>query len=503
MKHAARALSLLLFAALLPTQTVAASKVVVGSKPFAESYILGEILAQTLERAGFEVERRFGLGATLVTFAALEQGEIDVYPEYTGTLSHTILGAAESVEPGALDEVLESHGLHIVTQFGFDNSYAIAVRQDVAAEHGLVRISDLADAPTLKFAFTHEFLDRPDGWPGLKAAYALTADPGGIEHGLAYRALADGKIDVTDAYATDGDIARYRLITLEDDRHFFPEYLAVVLARRDLEPRAVAALASLSHRIDATRMRAMNARASVDGVAFSEIASDFLSDAGLTGNTQGSAAASDLDPRWGQLLRNTRRHLELTVVALLAAIVTAVLLGIAVHRSKRMSRAVLYLTGLLQTIPSIALLALMIPLFGIGVVPAIVALFLYSLLPILRNTITALITIDPLLRRVAQAMGLTSTQQVRYVLLPLALPNVLAGVRTAAVICIGTATLAAFIGAGGLGDPIVTGLALNDTGLILQGAVPAAVLAMLTELIFERLEARLVPAHLVSNRLPQ
>lgn len=490
---------LLIVAALLPTAGHAAQSIVVGSKPFAESYILGEIMAQTLETAGFAVERRFGLGATLVTFAALEQGEIDVYPEYTGTLSHTILDGGEVVDAVALADALDAHGLRIITPFGFDNSYAIAVRQHIAAQHGLSRISDLTRAASLNFAFTHEFLDRPDGWVGLKAAYGLTVDAGGIEHGLAYRALADGKIDVTDAYATDGDIARYELTTLDDDRHFFPEYLAIALGRSDLEPEAVAALTGLQGRIDATTMRAMNARASVDGVAFAEIANDFLKGAAQPGD----AAAEGLDPRWRQLARNTQRHLELTVVALVAAIIAAVLLGIAVHRSRTLSRTVLYLAGLLQTIPSIALLALMIPLFGIGVTPAIIALFLYSLLPILRNTITALITIDPLLRRVAQAMGLTPTQQVRYVLLPLALPSVLAGVRTAAVICIGTATLAAFIGAGGLGDPIVTGLALNDTGLILQGAVPAALLAMLTELIFERLERRLVPAHLVSNRLPQ
>jgi osmoprotectant transport system permease protein len=201
-------------------------------------------------------------------------------------------------------------------------------------------------------------------------------------------------------------------------------------------------------------------------------------------------------------VRNTLRHLQLTATALAAAIVVGLITGIVVHRSKSISRIVLYLAGLLQTIPSIALLALMIPLFGIGFVPAIVALFLYSLLPILRNTVTALITIDPLLRRVAEGMGLTPLQQIRHVLLPLALPNVLAGVRVATVICIGTATLAAFIGAGGLGDPIVTGLALNDVNLILQGAVPAAALALITEIAFELLERVLVPPHMVASKLP-
>ena len=159
------------------------------------------------------------------------------------------------------------------------------------------------------------------------------------------------------------------------------------------------------------------------------------------------------------------------------------------------------MAGLLQTIPSIALLALMIPLAGVGQVPAIIALFLYSLLPIARNTITALITIDPLLRRVTQALGLSELEQLRHVYVPLALPHMLAGVRIAAVVSIGTATLAAFIGAGGLGEPIVTGLALNDTGLILQGAIPAALLALSAELMFEGLERWLVPRHLVARRV--
>jgi len=246
-------------------------------------------------------------------------------------------------------------------------------------------------------------------------------------------------------------------------------------------------------------MRALNARVAVNGDSFATVASDFLHRLGLRRDKTAGTAADSLTR---QLLHNTLRHLELTGIALSAAIFIALVTGVLVHRSKTVSRIVLYVTGLLQTIPSIALLALMIPLFGIGMIPAIVALFLYSLLPILRNTITALITIDPLLRFVAQAMGLTTAQQIRHVLLPLALPNVLAGVRTAAVICIGTATLAAFIGAGGLGDPIVTGLALNDTGLILEGAIPAAILALVTELAFEALEKRVVPAHLVSNRLP-
>jgi osmoprotectant transport system permease protein len=144
----------------------------------------------------------------------------------------------------------------------------------------------------------------------------------------------------------------------------------------------------------------------------------------------------------------------------------------------------------MQTIPSIALLALMIPLFGIGITSAIIALFMYSLLPIVRNAVTGLVNVDPVLVRVATALGLSARERLRHVLVPIALPSIFAGIRTAAVISIGTATLAAFIGAGGLGDPIMSGLSRVDVNLILQGAIPAAVLAIVTELLFEVIEKR-------------
>ncbi|HMQ99633.1 MAG TPA: ABC transporter permease, partial [Ignavibacteria bacterium] len=138
----------------------------------------------------------------------------------------------------------------------------------------------------------------------------------------------------------------------------------------------------------------------------------------------------------------------------------------------------------------------MIPLFGIGIVPAVAALFLYALLPILRNTVTGIYSVDPVIKKVASGMGLTAWQKLKFVEIPMAMPAIFAGVKTAAVINIGTATLAAFIGAGGLGEFIVTGLALNDTSLILKGAIPAACLAILVEFLFEILERLLIPKHL-------
>ncbi|MCC5885772.1 MAG: ABC transporter permease subunit [Gammaproteobacteria bacterium] len=465
---------------------------VVGSKNFTESYLLGEIMAQRLEGKGWRVTRRFGLGGTLICYEALVSGEIDLYVEYTGTITEVILAGDVAPERDALKAPLAEIGLLPLPELGFDNTYAVVLTADRAAELGVTRLSQLADLPTLRVAFSHEFLRRQDGWPGLRERYGLRQRPVGIEHGLSYQALLRGSIDATDAYSTDGDLERYGLVTLQDDRAFFPRYAALPLARDDLPEGARAVLADLAGRIDDERMRRLNAEVVVGQRSFAAVAADFLAAEGFDASPVASATWRD------ELLANTVRHLQLTLIALGLAVLLGLPLGVLVHRSRRASRVVLYAAGLLQTIPSIALLALMIPVFGIGVLPAIAALLLYSLLPILRATVTALVSVDPLLRRVAVGMGLTDFQQVRHLLLPLALPNVLAGVRTAAVISIGTATLAAFVGAGGLGQPIVTGLALNDPGLILQGAIPAALLAVATELCFEALERWLIPAHMRS-----
>ncbi len=467
----------------------AGEPIVVASKNFTESYLLGEVIAQRLEQAGMEVDRRFGLGGTLICFEALLAGEIDVYVEYSGTLEQTILKLGQRTSILGLNEHLLSRGLSLLSPLGFNNTYAIAVRKEVAEEFSLERISQLREYRDLRVVVSHEFLEREDGWPGVQQVYGFDWVPEGIEHGLAYQAMADGSIDITDAYSTDGELQRYDLTVLADDKAFFPTYLAIPLIRDDLSPRAQAAIEDLAGTLDDSSMASLNASVVFEGEDFASAARNHLRSIGFDVADGGSNTFDDL-------IRNTQRHLWLTAIALLTATVVGIVLALAVFQVAWISNAVLYVAGLLQTIPSIALLALMIPIFGIGMLPAVMALFLYSLLPIVRNSVTALATVDPVLRRVGKAMGLTRYDEIRYVYVPLAMPAILAGVRTAAVISIGTATLAAFIGAGGLGDPIVTGLALNDTSLILQGAIPAAVLAIATELMFEGIERVLVPRHL-------
>ncbi len=480
-------------AAVLPAT---ADPIIVASKNFNESYVLAEILAQLLESRGCEVERRFGLGGTLVCFEALRAGEIDVYPEYSGTIEQAILKLPGRSRFDILGEKIRSvHGMTLLPSFGFNNTYAIALSRGRAIELGLETIGDLADHPELAIAFSHEFLERQDGWPGLAERYGLAAIPTGIEHGLAYQAIRTGGIDVTDVYSTDGDIRKYDLFLLEDDRNYFPRYLAAPLAAADADPRLLEILPDLAGRLDENAMQELNAAVVVEGLTFAEVASGFLADQGLLRTDR----APDIEGRWHALFRRTLVHMRLTLTSLLLGIAVALPTGVAVYRNRKYARPVIYMAGLLQTIPSIALLAFMIPLFGIGWLPAVIALFLYALLPILRNTVTALYAIDPVLKRVSTGMGLNAWERLRHIEIPLAAPLILAGIKTAAVINIGTATLAAFIGAGGLGEPIVTGLALNDTGLILEGAIPAAALAILTEFLFDGLERFLIPRHLLQK----
>jgi osmoprotectant transport system permease protein len=467
----------------------------VGAKHFNENYILAEMLAQLIESEGFSVDRKFNLGGTAVCFEALRGGDIDVYPEYTGSLAEEILKSPEKLDHNQLNQKLKSEvGMEISPSFGFNNTYAMAIKPKVAASKNLNSISDLQNAEGVSVAFSYEFLKRKDGWDNLKNAYQLSLNPVGIEHGLAYQAIANGRIDLTDAYSTDGEIERYDLQLLEDNLNFFPSYHAVAVYNLNLDSSIKALVSKLDGMISENEMRAMNAQVLYQDKTFYEVARSFLIQKKLIADEGGKATPS----MWSEILSATWTHLGISAIALSLAILLAVPLGILLYVFSNISKPVLYFVGLLQTIPSIALLALMIPLFGIGLVPAITALFLYALLPILRNTTTGLTSVDPILRKVATGMGMTTIQRLRLVELPLAMPSVLAGIRTAAVITIGTATLAAFIGAGGLGEFIVTGLALNNTQLILQGAIPAAVLAIVVEFIFELVEKILIPKHLRS-----
>jgi osmoprotectant transport system permease protein len=475
-----------------PPSTAGERPVRVGSKAFTEGVILGEIATQALRAAGIPAEHRRELGGTRFLWEALRAGEIDVYAEYTGTLREEILGGGAGPGAEGLQSAVAALGAGTSASLGFDDTYAIGMLESTAERLGLRTISDLRRHRELRLGLSHEFLDRPDGWPGLAAHYGLPhREVSGLVHDLAYRALASGEIDVTDLYSTDAEIRQHGLRVLVDDRRFFPEYQALWLYRAELASRqgALLALRRVEGRIDATAMIAMNHRAKVERVPEAQVAADFLAAAGLVSGEVEVAAES----RGERLLRTTGEHLALVAVALLAAIGLAVPLGVFAARRPALGQLVLAVTGVLQTVPSMAMLVFMIPLLGIGARPAIAALFLYSLLPIVRNTTTGLADLPQPLRESALALGLPAGARLRRIELPLASRSILAGIKTAAVIAVGTATLGALVGAGGYGQPILTGIRLDDLGLILEGAVPAAVLALLVQWLFDLAELWLVP----------
>lgn len=476
--------------------------VVVASKSFAESYILAEMFSQLLEDRGLRVERRLGLGSTQVLFGALRQGAVDVYPEYTGTGLVAILGEdPPSDRDVAFRRVAtvfrERWGVRWLPPLGFENSYAIAVRPGTADSLDLRNLSDLAAvAASMDAGLSPDFIGRADGLVGLDERYGLrpaTVRP--LLQSLKYRALDEGEVDFIDGYGTDGQIARYGLVVLEDDRGFFPPYDAVPLVGRRIAreaPAVIAALSELGGMLDEETMRRLNRRVEVDGDPITTVARDALETLGLVRDGGRVAVArGDATPpqsfigylwaRRAATLEQTLRHLLLVALSLLSGTVVALPLGLLLERTRRGAEMTIRAVGLLQTVPSIALLAFMIPIFGIGVTPAVAALFLYSLLPIVRNTYTGVRDADPSAVQAGRALGMTGWQCLVEVRLPLAAPVIMAGIRTAAVINVGTATLAAFIGAGGLGDPIVAGLALSDTRMILSGAIPAALLALLVD----------------------
>jgi osmoprotectant transport system permease protein len=482
--------------------------VVVGAKKFTESAVLAELMAQVLEvHAGATVTRRFNLAGTQVCFDGLRTGGLDLYAEYTGTALRSILGdrgdgaSASAVYALVSETFRQRYDLLWLAPFGFDNTYVLLMRDDRAAALGIERISDLAAHP-LRYGLSHEFLARPDGLPGLQRVYGLDATQTvGMEHDLAYAALRDGAIDVADGYSTDAKISTFALRVLQDDRHFFPPYEAAPLARADLlsrVPRAAMALRLLAGRIDAATMRQLNVEVESGQRSPADVAASFLRSLGLAERSLApvTPATTLWDTLWQRrylTLDLTAQHLLLTGVAVLAAVLCGVPLGVAASRQPGLGAAALSAAGILQTVPSIALLAFMLPLFGIGVVPAIAALFLYGLLPILRNTVAGLRGVDAQLIEVGRGLGMRRRDLLWRLELPLAAPFILAGVRTAAVISVGTATLAAFIGAGGLGDPIVTGLSTTDTNLVLSGALPAALLAIAVDLLLHLVERWATP----------
>jgi osmoprotectant transport system permease protein len=477
---------LILFATAL---SAAAQPVIIGSKKFTESYVLGEIAKRKLTDGGIPAEHRQGMGGTIILWEALRGGQIDVYPEYTGTITQEILKSDQQLGIQQIENALGKIGIGMTEPLGFNNTYALVMRRDRAEQLGIRAISDLQKHPELKIGLTHEFLDRRDGWRPLAMEYQLNPRSViGIDHALGYAALQNGSIDVKDAYSTDAKIAEFNLIALKDHRKFFPRYDSVFLFRSSLPISAIATLRKLEGTIDEEKMIRLNAEA--------ESTKNYARAANLYFEHGAGSTITFVDESLAhKLARWTLRHLELAGFSLLLSVLIGIPLGIFASRGGATGHVILGFTGIVQTIPSLALLALLVPLpfFGISARTAVAALFLYGLLPIVRNTATGLQDIAQPIRDSAIALGLEPGARLRKIYLPIASRSILGGIKTSAVITVGTATLAALIGAGGLGEPILSGLNLNDHATILQGAIPAAVLALVVQWFFDFLDRVLIP----------
>ena len=480
-----------IFLIITPFLSLLAQDIKIGSKKFTENVLLGEIAAQLAETKSENVKHFKELGGTVVLWNALLNGDIDIYPEYTGTLRYEILAGKKFSNDEQLRNYLKELKIKLSEPLGFDNTYILGMRKERAEELNIKKISDLREHPNLAFGFSNEFMDRKDGWTGLREKYNLPqTNVRGLDHDLAYRGISSGSIDVIDLYSTDAEIEYYNLTTLEDDLNYFPEYKAVFLYRDDLlerNPEAVKSILRVQNNLDEVTMIKLNGLVKLKGLSEGEVASDFI--ANKFSIEANYSKITFLD----RFIRNTIDHLFLVIISLSAAIILSIPLGVIASKKKRLGNFILGITGIIQTIPSLALLVFMIPLLGIGSWPAIVALFLYSLLPIVRNTYSGLEDIPGHIKESAEVLGLPSFARLRLIELPIASRSILAGIKTSAVINVGTATLGALIGAGGYGQPILTGIRLDNLSLILEGAVPAAVLALIVQGVFDILEKYAVP----------
>ena len=512
--------SLLLGSQLTPS-AAAENTITVGSKNFMENRLLAELFAQLIEsRTQLTVTRRLGLAGTQVCFEALRTGGIDLYPEYTGTGLVTILGEAPMNEPTAVlnrvrAQFLKKWNLWWIAPLGFDNSYALALRRDRAQTLGVRTISDLVRiAPTLKAGFGYEFIERPDGLPGLQQKYGLKfKEVVGMQQTLKYQATANGDVDLLDVYTTDGRLFVYDFLILEDDQKFFPPYDATALVRGETlerHPELALVLSLLTNALTPERMRKWNLRVQEQGEPVTRVAREMLQDLHLSMDFKALPTSSQQKQSqslflymWNMratLAFRTLEHLGLAGLGLLLGIALAIPIGLILERWRKGAETMIRVIGMSQTIPSIALLAFMVPLFGVGTLPAIMALWIYSLYPILRNTFSGLRDAAPSVVETGRALGMTEWQILRSVRLPLAAPTIMAGIRTSAIWTVGTATLAAFIGAGGLGVPIVAGLQLADVNLILSGALPATILALAVDALLSWIERLVRPRGLEASQ---
>ncbi len=474
---------------------VESRSIVVGSKIFTENVLLGEMLSILLEeKYGYQVTRKLNIGGTKLVFDALNSEQIDVYPEYTGTGYIMILNFSEKKSASKIYRIVKKQfakrfQLVLSLPLGFNNTYALAVRSDDERFKNIYKVSDLVGrVEGLSLAVGHEFMARNDGYENFKKSYNIHFSEDKVysmDPGLVYFALKNKKADMIMSYSTDGRVKSYHLKLLEDDKKYFPAYEAAYLTRKNIFkefPKMKQAFKDLENNIDEKEIISLNDK--VDRLKYETnvVARNFLIQKKLLDenvvNFEHKNLFSYYYSKKDYLLKIFIEHLILTFSSLLIALFCSLPIGILMVRKKMAAKIIFPIVNTFQTIPSLALLGFLIPFLGIGYAPAIFTLFIYSLLPLIRNTYEGIKSVDRNPIEAAIGIGLTKWQTLNKIEIPLALPIIIAGVRTSAVIIVGTATLAALVGAGGLGEPIFRGMATVNSKLIFLGAVPATILAI-------------------------
>ena len=474
-------------------------QLIIGSKIFTENILLAEMLSILLEeKYNFKVVKKFNMGGTKLVFDSLKNRQIDIYPEYTGTGYTMLLKKSGETNPKKTYRIVKSEFLKRFQMIwslplGFENTYILAVREKDIRFQNIHSISQLkGHIGSFRLGMGHEFVERKDGFDNFSNRYQLHFPKNQVitmNPALMYSALDNKEVDMIMAYSTDGRIKAFKLKTLKDDKSFFPSYEAAYLTRKDVLkawPEVQTAFSDLEYNISEKEIISLNNQVDQLDYDLSQTARHFLIKKKLlVEKIQKLQKVHLIDYYMSKkkyFFKILVEHLVLIFVSLFFALCISIPIGIWATRNSKVEKIVFFLVNTLQTVPSIALLGLLIPFLGIGFMPAVFALFLYSLLPLIRNTFEGIKNVDRNYIEASAGIGLNAWQILIFVQIPLALPIMLAGVRVATVIVVGTATLAAYIGAGGLGDPIFRGIATLDSRLIFLGAIPACLLAVILDM---------------------
>ncbi len=461
----------------------------IGGKVFTEQNILVDLIKIYLEDKGYKTQTQKNLGGTFVAYEALKTGNLDLYVEYSGTSYHTIFKQEKIISENDtylwLKERFKKENIYLFQDLGFSNSYALITVQN----QNYQTMKDLVkDSPNLTIGFEHEFLSRPDGFSNMLKAYDYNfKNPKTMNVGLMYEALKTKQLDVGIGYSTDGRNKAFNLKILEDNLDFFPKYKAAILAKTSVlqnHKNLESELMALSGLITATDMIQMNYEVDALKKSSNLVAKNFLISKGLIAYSSLKLSHNFLGLSYPEIIlikNKLLEHIEICFIALCFSILIGFSLGVLAFEFKPLKPLVFSFVNLLQTLPSLALFGFLIPFMGIGFWPAMIALILYSILPLVHNVYIGLSEIDLDIIESCQAIGMTKLQILLQVRIPIAMPTLGAGLRTCTAIIIGTATVAAFIGAGGLGELIFQGISSLNHRMILLGAVPAALLALLAD----------------------